>query len=50
MEEKHVMRIGSQRVSAHMDVEMAVGSLVEDAGVPLHRPLVQAERHLWEGV
>ena len=33
-----------------MDVQLAVGGFVKDAGVALHGPLVQAEGHLWEGV
>jgi hypothetical protein len=36
--------------AAHVDVELAVGRLVEDAGVALHGPLVQPEHDLWEGV
>lgn len=34
----------------HVDVELAVWGLVEDAGVALHRPLVQAEGNLRKGV
>ena len=37
-------------VAAYVDVELAVGRLVEDAGVALHGPLVQPEHDLREGV
>ena len=33
-----------------MDVQLAVGGLIQDAGVALHGPAVQVEGHLWEGV
>lgn len=34
----------------HVDVQLAVGGFVEDAGVALHGPLVQPEGNFREGV